>query len=56
LILRSIDQARLVQGHQAHGAVLAVVAAEFDERDWSGDRIYRRDGIGAKLLDGKPGG
>ena len=28
-------------------------AAEFDKRDWSEDRIYRRDGIGAKLLDGE---
>src|SRR6266576_259760 len=26
-------------------------AAEFAKRDWSEDRIYRRDGIGAKLLD-----
>ena len=26
-------------------------AAEFQKRDWSEDRIYRRDGIGAKLLD-----
>lgn len=26
-------------------------AAEFEKRDWSEDRIYRRDGIGAKLLD-----
>ena len=26
-------------------------AAEFANRDWSEDRIYRRDGIGAKLLD-----
>ncbi|HET7287312.1 MAG TPA: membrane dipeptidase, partial [Pyrinomonadaceae bacterium] len=26
-------------------------AAEFQQRDWSEDRIYRRDGIGAKLLD-----
>jgi microsomal dipeptidase-like Zn-dependent dipeptidase len=25
--------------------------AEFEKRDWSEDRIYRRDGIGAKLLD-----
>ncbi len=25
-------------------------AAEFEKRDWSEDRIYRRDGIGAKLL------
>jgi len=25
--------------------------AEFTRRDWSEDRIYRRDGIGAKLLD-----
>jgi membrane dipeptidase len=28
-------------------------AAEFAKRDWSEDRIYRRDGIGAKLLDGE---
>ncbi len=26
-------------------------AAEFEKRDWSEDRIYRRDNIGAKLLD-----
>jgi len=26
-------------------------AAEFSKRDWSDDRIYRRNGIGAKLLD-----
>lgn len=26
-------------------------AAEFNKRDWSDDRIYRRNGIGAKLLD-----
>jgi membrane dipeptidase len=26
-------------------------AAEFAKRDWNEDRIYRRDGIGAKLLD-----
>jgi membrane dipeptidase len=26
-------------------------AAEFEKRDWSEDRVYRRDGIGAKLLD-----
>ena len=26
-------------------------AAEFAKRDWSEDRIYRRDGIGARLLD-----
>ena len=26
-------------------------AAEFAKRDWSEDRIYRRDGIGVKLLD-----
>jgi hypothetical protein len=26
-------------------------AAEFAKRDWIEDRIYRRDGIGAKLLD-----
>ena len=26
-------------------------AAEFKKRDWSEDRIYRRDGIGTKLLD-----
>ncbi|HEY7558012.1 MAG TPA: membrane dipeptidase [Candidatus Binatia bacterium] len=26
-------------------------AAEFHKRDWSDDRIYRRNGIGAKLLD-----
>ena len=26
-------------------------AAEFAKRDWCEDRIYRRDGIGAKLLD-----
>jgi len=26
-------------------------AAEFAKRDWREDRIYRRDGIGAKLLD-----
>jgi microsomal dipeptidase-like Zn-dependent dipeptidase len=25
--------------------------AEFEKRDWSEDRIYGRDGIGAKLLD-----
>lgn len=26
-------------------------AAEFEKHDWSEDRIYRRNGIGAKLLD-----
>jgi hypothetical protein len=26
-------------------------AAELEMRDWSEDRIYRRNGIGAKLLD-----
>jgi membrane dipeptidase len=26
-------------------------AAEFEKRDWSEDRIYRRDGIGVKLID-----
>ena len=26
-------------------------AAEFSKRDWNDDRIYRRNGIGAKLLD-----
>jgi membrane dipeptidase len=26
-------------------------AVEFASRDWSEDRVYRRDGIGAKLLD-----
>jgi membrane dipeptidase len=26
-------------------------AAEFNKRDWSDDRIYRRNGIGAELLD-----
>jgi hypothetical protein len=26
-------------------------AAEFNKRDWSGHRVYRREGIGAKLLD-----
>jgi membrane dipeptidase len=26
-------------------------AAEFNKRDWSDDRVYRREGIGAKLLD-----
>jgi hypothetical protein len=26
-------------------------AAELEKRDWSEDRIYRRDGIGAKLLN-----
>jgi hypothetical protein len=26
-------------------------AAELKKRDWSDDRVYRRGGIGAKLLD-----
>ena len=30
---------------------LPAFAAEFEKRDWSEDRIYRRNGIGAKLLD-----
>ena len=28
-------------------------AAEFSKHDWSDDRIYRREGIGARLLDGQ---
>jgi hypothetical protein len=30
---------------------LPSVAAEFQKRDWSDDRIRRRNGMGAKLLD-----
>jgi len=29
----------------------AYFAAEFSKRDWSDDRIYGRNGIGARLLD-----
>jgi hypothetical protein len=28
-------------------------AAELRKRDWSDDRVYRRAGIGANLLDGQ---
>lgn len=45
-----ITNCQHTRGH-AICSPLPSFAAEFEKRDWSEDRIYRRDGIGANLLD-----